>query len=240
MKANLLLYFIYSRLKFLYFLSTIFISMHDLRNIEYYQSEIKLVIEGSGTINFLNDDFNPAPSEVIINNEIKNSGIKKYKFNENLINVVIKFNNSITSCENMFKKLPKIKEIDLSNFDVSKVTSMNSMFHECSDLEKINFGNINTSSVKNFENLFHNCIKLASIDVSNFDTSSVTTMNRMFRYCKSLTSIDASNFDTHNVEDMFDIFGYCYKLITVNVSNFNTSKVKMMQGMFYHCYKLNL
>ena len=229
MKEKVLLYFIYSRLKFLYILSTLFISIHDLRNMNAYLSEIKLVIRGRVNSNFLYNDFNPEPSEIIINKEIRYSGIKSYTFTEDLNNVVIKFNESIISCENMFYGLTNIIEIDLSNFDTSKVKNMSSMFCECSSLEKIYFGNINTSSVKDMNNLFHYCNKLTSIDVSNFDTSSVTTMKAMFRACASLTFIDLSNFDTHNVEDMYDMFGYNTKLITVKVSNFNTSKVKNMQ-----------
>ena len=232
MRENILLYFIYSRLKFFYIFSTIFISMKDLRNMNVYQSEIKLVIKGKGNLFFLNNNFNPEPSEVIINDEIKDSGIKNYNFTEELNNVIIKFNNSITSCANMFYGLTNIIEIDLSNFDTSKVKNMSSMFCECSSLEKIYFGNINTSSVKDMNNLFHYCNKLISIDVLNFDTSSVTTMNAMFRACASLTFIDLSNFDTHNVEDMHDMFGYNTKLITVKVSNFNTSKSKICKEYF--------
>ena len=43
--------------------------MQDLRHIQVYQSEIKLVIKGKGDSFFLYKDFNPAPSEVIINGE---------------------------------------------------------------------------------------------------------------------------------------------------------------------------
>ena len=51
----------------------------------------------------------------------------------------------------MFEGVTTMKEIDLSNFDTSKVTTMASMFNQCVDLEKITFGNIVTSSVKNME-----------------------------------------------------------------------------------------
>ena len=138
----------------------------------------------------------------------------------------------------MFQGLSNLVEIDLSNFDASKVTAMNNMLSSCINLEKINFGKINTSSVQRMDYLFSNSAKLSSIDVSNFDTSSVTKMERMFAGCTSLTSIDVSNFDTKKVENMLDIFGYCDNLITANVSNFEATKLTMMQGMFYHCYKL--
>ena len=234
MKSKIYLYFIYSRLKFLYILSTLFISMHDLS----YQSEIRLVIKGQGNLFFLNSDFSPEPCEVIINNVTKESCKRNCIFTKDINNVVIKFCDQIDSCENMFNGLDNIIDIDLSNFDTSKVTNMYAMFNGSTYLEKINFGKIDTSLVKTMEKLFNYCVKLITIDISNFDTSSVTNMFEMFAHCESLTSIDASNFDTKNVENMKDMFGYCYKLITVNVSNFDTSKVKNIQGMFFACRKL--
>ena len=128
MKAKLSVYFLYLRLKFLYILSSLFISMQDLRNMNVYLSEIKLVIKGKGESFFLNNTFNVQPSEVIINDVIKNSSIKSYNFTEDLNYVVIKFNKPIESCVNMFGGLSNIIEIDLSNFDASKVTSMSSIF----------------------------------------------------------------------------------------------------------------
>ena len=239
MKINLFLYFLYSRLKLLYILSAFFISMQELSHIQAYLSEIKLVIKGTGNSYFLNNTFYSTPSEVIINGEtIDTPENNMYNFEEEINYVTIKFNNQIESCENMFSGLANIIEIDLSNFDTSRVTNMYSMFLECSNLERINFGNINTSSVKNMDWLFLFCTKLTSINLSNFDTSSVTSMWGMFSGCESLTSIDASKFDTHNVENMFDMFCNCHNLITVNVSNFNTSKVKMMRGIFWCCHKL--
>ena len=158
-------------------------------------------------------------------------------------NITIKFEDDIDSCENMFFALNNIIEIDLSNFDASKVVNMSSMFKNCTKLERIHFGKINTSSVKDMSSLFENCLKLTNIDLFNFDTSSVTTMNRMFSHCDSIILIDASSFNTSNVEDMGDIFSYDYKLISVNVSSFNTSKVRNMRGFFYcsdHIRYLNL
>ena len=48
--------------------------------------------------------------------------------------------------ERIFFKCKKLKSIDLSDFDTSKVTNMLGMFTDCLDLETINLRNINTSS----------------------------------------------------------------------------------------------
>ena len=129
MKINLFLYFLYSRLKILFILSTFFISMQDLRHIQVYQSEINLVIKGKGNSFFLNNTFYSTPSEVIINGKtIDPPTNNMYNFEEDINSVTIKFNNQIESCENMFSGLANVIEIDLSNFDASKVKNMHSMF----------------------------------------------------------------------------------------------------------------
>ena len=212
--------------------------VNNKRNIYMYQSEINLIIKGIGQISFLNEKFYRRATQVIVNGNSIDPNINYYNFIDTLNNVTIKFDGEITSCKNMFNGLKNIKEIDLSNFDTSKVTDMDSMFYLCTNLEKINFGNINTSLVKNMKYLFHYCYNLSSIDVSNFDTSSVTTTHSMFRFCTSLTSINVSNFNTHNMVDITDIFGGCSKLTSIDLSNFDTSKVKYMQGLFFQCYQL--
>ena len=96
MKIHLFLYFIYSRIKILYILSTFFISMQDLRNIQVYQSEIKLVIKGTGYSLFLNNTFNSHPSEVIINDEtIDPPENNMYDFNQDINYITLIYNNHI-------------------------------------------------------------------------------------------------------------------------------------------------
>ena len=134
----------YNRLSF-HFQTILLIILINLISTEII-SEIHLVISGSGTQNLINDNFNILPSEVLVN-EVKNDSCSKTCFLEGDINnVILKFENQIESCKEMFKGLQNIKEIDLSNFDTSNLKDMESMFHDCSNLEKINFGNINTSS----------------------------------------------------------------------------------------------
>ena len=229
----------FSHLNLIYMIFTLLFSGNNLRNIYNHQSEIKLSVKGNGNeIYFLNNNFYENISEVIINDTKIELTKTAYNFENGLNNVTIRFHSEINSCEKMFNESSNIIEIDLSNFDTSKVTNMDSMFFMLTNLEKINFGNINTSLVENMHYLFHHCYKLSSIDLSNFDTSSVTTINSIFRYCIVLTSINVSKFNTQNMVDMLDIFAYCHNLTSVDLSNFDTSKVTDMQGIFYQCFKL--
>ena len=123
-----------------------------------------------------------------------------------------------------------IRDIDLSNFDTSRVTDMHYMFWNMYSLTSLNISNFDTSKVTNMSSMFYN-MNLTSLDLSSFDTSKVTNMNAMFMSMWSLTSLNISNFDTSkvtNMSSMFDNTG----LTSLNLSNFDTSKVTNMSRMF--------
>ena len=112
-------------------------------------SEIHLVIQGSGQQKLLDDLYSGVePSEVLVNGVKDDSCSKTCNLVGDRNNITLKFNTQIESCRSMFSGLGNIIEIDLSNFDASNVKDMRFMFDGCSKLEKIEFGNINTSSLE--------------------------------------------------------------------------------------------
>ena len=74
--------------------------------------------------------------QVFINGILNNSCQKTCFLNNDLNDITIIFNNNLESCSNMFKNLINLIQVDLSNFDTSKVTLMNSMFENCTNLKK--------------------------------------------------------------------------------------------------------
>ena len=118
-------------------------------------SEIHLVIQGSGPQQLLSDYYFTnfkRPSEVLVNGVKNDSCSKTCNLVGDRNNITLKFDTQIESCIAMFELLKNIIEIDLSNFDASKVITMRSMFNGCSNLEKIEFGNINTPSLEDIIN----------------------------------------------------------------------------------------
>ena len=237
----------------------------------YFQySKITIKIKGIGdnyifgyesTLKFNNRNL---PKEIYINGNKQNTIEYKYYFNQtdNIFELI--WNDSINDCSNMFAKCYKIFEINLSNFDTSKVTNMKYMFYNCSSLTSLDLSNLNTSQVTNAISIFSRCSSLISLDLSNFDTSQITSFYNMFSECtaltsvnlsnfntsvaesmlfmfckcSSLTSLDLSNFDTSQVRDMNNMFSYCSSLTSLNLSNFDTSQVLNMKSMFYKCNNL--
>ena len=134
--------------------------------------------------------------------------------------------------------LVNILDIDLSNFDTSKVTNMSGMFYRMSSLTSLNLSNFDTSRVTNMGFMFYGMRGLTTLDLSNFNTSKVTDMGGMFDLMVNLTTLNLSSFDTSQVTDMSNMFDNMSSLTTLDLSNFNTSKVTDMGGMFYNMHNL--
>ena len=130
------------------------------------------------------------------------------------------------------QKIKNILELDLSNFDTSKVANMSHMFNGMRNLTTLNLSNFNTSNVTNMGGMFFSMTNLTTLNLSNFDTSKVTNMGSMFYDISNLTTLNLSNFNTSQVTIMGGMFYGMSNLTTLNLSNFNTSKTTDMRSMF--------
>ena len=130
------------------------------------------------------------------------------------------------------QKIKNILELDLSNFDTSKVANMSHMFNGMRNLTTLNLSNFNTSNVTNMSGMFSIMPSLTTLDISSFDTSKVTNMGSMFYGISNLTTLNLSNFNTSQVTIMGGMFYGMSNLTTLNLSNFNTSKTTDMRSMF--------
>lgn len=118
--------------------------------------------------------------------------------------------------------LSRIKEavaVDKISF-----TDTSWMFNACQSMTNLDLSNFDTSKVTDMGFMFGDCLSLATLDVSSFDTSNVTTMSNMFYDCSSLTTLDLHSFDTSNVTYMHSMFHYCSDL-TLDCSHWNVDKV---------------
>ncbi len=149
--------------------------------------------------------------------------------------VIIK---DITRTTRMFHRCSKMKSVDLSGLDTSKVDVMDQMFADCSSLSSIDVSGFDTGKVLNMQEMFWNCTDLTSIDVSGFDTSQVTNMTGLFGNCSGLSSVDVSGFDTSQVKNMGSMFYGCSGLSSIDVSGLDTSLVENMAKMFEGCSSL--
>ena len=174
-----------------------------------------LSISDSGTYSFNKSNY---PNMIYINRQQNFTITNKYYFDKDDNYVDLIWNNTIDNCYYMFYKCSDITEIDLFNFDTSKVTDMRSMFNSCSQLSSLNLSNFDTSKVTNMGYMFSGCSQLSSLNISNFDTSKVTNMGSMFDDCSQLSSLNLSNFNTSKVINMGSMFYGCSQLSSLNLS----------------------
>jgi len=130
------------------------------------------------------------------------------------------------------QKIKNILDLDLSNFDTSKVTNMECMFYYRSSLTTLNLSNFDTSQVTNMIGMFTGMSNLTTLNLSNFNTSKVKSMRGMFSGMSNLTTLNLSNFDTSKVTDMTFMFTNMSNLTTLDLSNFDTSNVTDMFNIF--------
>ena len=140
--------------------------------------------------------------------------------------------SKVTNMYAMFNGMSNLTTLNLSNFDTSKVTKMWTMFTDMSSLTSLNLSSFNTSQVTDMSWMFKGMSNLTTLNLSNFDTSKVTNMHAMFKGMSNLTTLNLSNFDTSNVTNMHAMFNVMSNLTTLNLSNFNTSNVTDMSYMF--------
>ena len=128
--------------------------------------------------------------------------------------------SEITDMHDLFEYIAT-GEINLSNWDVSKVTNMYGMFHGCSKLTKIDLSKWDVSNLENTGFMFDGCSGLKAVNVSTWNTSNLKDTKYMFYKCQALQNIDISNWDVSSIEDMNRMFYMCKNLHSIgNVDNF--------------------
>ena len=188
-----------------------------------------------------NNDVKPTLLNKINNSDVELMSAGGLRYHSRLENLDLgDFNTSkVTNMYRMFSNCSSLTSLDLSNFNTSNVINMETMFLSCSSLTSLDLSSFNTSNVTNMYDMFESCSSLTSLDLSSFNTSNVTDMGYMFSYCRSLTSLDLSSFNTSKVTDMSDMFAGCSSLTSLDLSSFNTSNVTNMSSIFVGCTSIN-
>jgi surface protein len=101
---------------------------------------------------------------------------------------------------------------------------VDAMFTKCYALKELDLSNFNTSKVTNMYNMFQYCTSLTNLNISSFDTSNVTNMSGIFSYDSKLTLIDMRNVTfSSKLTDANSMFYNASKNATIYVKS-NTEK----------------
>lgn len=146
--------------------------------------------------------------------------------------------SKVANMSHMFNGMRNLTSLNLSNFDTSKATDMGGMFFNMTNLTTLNLSNFDTSNVTNMGSMFYGISNLTTLNLSNFNTSQVTIMGGMFYGMSNLTTLNLSNFNTSKTTDMRSMFNGMTNLASLNISSFNTENVENMSGMFSQVQKI--
>ncbi len=80
----------------------------------------------------------------------------------------------------MFKKCESLKELNITNFDTSKVRYIDNLFACCSNLTSLNLSNFNFGKVVNMEKMFYNCTSLEYINLKNAKIKNSSKTDNIF------------------------------------------------------------
>ena len=211
-------------------------------------NEITITINGTGDQKILSDSsvekyevnyvFEELPDEILVNGVYKGSKDRiAYNLSQEINNVTMIWNSSLTNCNCMFYDLSNIISIDFSKFETSQVTNMLYMFNGCTSLVSLDLTNFNTELVTDMQKMFFGCSSLQIVK-HNFRAPLAIDISNMFDLCESLISIDLSNFEAVSALFMALMFCNCKSLKTVNLSNFNAEKSLFIDNMFNGCISL--
>jgi len=141
------------------------------------------------------------------------------------------------------KFFDKLKIINVSTWDTSKVTEIMSCFFHCNSLEKIiGIEDWDVSKVRDMRQCFMFCRSLKSIDLSKWNVRNVRNMNQMFAHCEKLKEIKGiGDWNVINVTTFWEMFRLCTSLENIDLESWKFNvlvKDKSKEDMFDACIKL--
>lgn len=172
------------------------------------------------------------------------SNVFAYCYNLEKITGIKNWNFQTTSSNGlayMFNGCYSLKELDVSNWNVSTITSFYNMFNGCRSLKHLNLSNWTINNATTMESMFANCQSLEDItgNIGSWNTSNVTSFSTMFRYCWSLKELpDLSNWDVSSATNMANMFNECTKLEEITAKNWTLTNCTTIATMFRYCYNL--
>lgn len=105
----------------------------------------------------------------------------------------LKVTNRIKSIDALFSGCISLKAIKgLTTWDITGLERLSSLFFNCKSLEEINISNWNTSKITDMENTFGLCSNLKKIH-GVIDLSSIENYDSMFASCNNLTDVKLKN-----------------------------------------------
>lgn len=106
-------------------------------------------------------------------------------------------------CTPHFSSKRFLRNIDLTNLDVSLCYNLNYLFDGCESLETIDLSGLALQNRHSLDNCFYNCKSLKSIKFPTDYDIMLNSFSRVFYGCESLTELDLSHINIEVERDSF-------------------------------------
>lgn len=165
--------------------------------------------------------------------------------NENIFfgteNKLVVTDSFFENMPNVFSCCSKLKSIDFTNFDFSKITTMESWFFGCNHLKTVIFPeNMDCQNLTNLTRTFQ-ITSLKNLDLSNwkFDTTVPVSMENTFAFCDYLEKIILLNVIFDNIGGLaLDCFNL--KSVTFTGGEFTENGINQSVDSFGNCEHIEL
>ena len=142
--------------------------------------------------------------------------------------------SKVTSAQYCFSYCKK--SMDINNWDLSSLTNAQYMFDNFTNGNKyIDLSVLNFSNATIVTSMFSTS-NIDYLDVRNINLTGATSYNYLFQSCYG-TELDLSNWDISKVNDLSNL---CYfsSLKKINLTGWNTVNIKYMSSVFYYAQSL--
>lgn len=150
--------------------------------------------------------------------------------------------SAVTDMSDLFNNAlsKKIRNIDISNWDVSNVIKMRSMFSHCANFD-CDLSKWDVHNVIDMQWMFDKCSKFKGKGIENWEVNNVIHIAGMFSDCLEFDA-DLSDWELNkDVYSLRSLFYRCYKFTGKGLENWNISKMNIRYGlgrMFDGCKSL--
>ena len=131
-----------------------------------------------------------------------------------------------------FDGMNYLTNVDVSNFDVSRVENMSGMFGNCYELTNLSIEGWDTSNVTDMSGMFIRAKKMDTIDFEEFDTGNVKNFSNMFKET-AFETLDLSSWDTSSATSYTDMITAMPNLKKVDMTGFDFSRWNRSLSMFF-------
>ena len=144
--------------------------------------------------------------------------------------------SKVTSAQYCFANCTK--SMDISNWDLSSLTNASYMFYFFANGYKyIDLSVLDFSGVTNADHMF-NSSDTDYLDVRNINLTGITSYSYLFGSCHG-TELDLSNWNISKINNLNSLCGFS-SFKKINLSGWNTINVKDMGSAFYYLSSLEI